>query len=117
HNYLIELSNAQSRCTYFIYHFFINGYSDNLSNEQQNNYSSDLTQTVDDVAMQYGESLNKNKINQIKTYTYDDLINSQLNTSYLKYKSLNGFRVNEVFSHAMLNPLKRTGHPLFMMQA
>lgn len=97
--------------------FFIYGYSVDLSSSQENNYSSDLTQTVDDVTMQYGESLNENKINQIKTYTYDDLINSQLNISYLKYKSFNGFRVNEIFSHAMLNPLKRTGHPLFMMQA
>ncbi len=93
-------------------------FSEEKESIQKNDLStSQNNMLIDDVTDQCGESLGNRLTKKSTMTTYDNIINKHLDTPLLKNKYFDGFMVNEVFSHAMLNPLKRTGHPLFMMQA
>jgi hypothetical protein len=93
-------------------------FSEEKESIQKNDLStSQNNMLIDDVTDQYGESLGNRLTEKSTMTTYDNIINKHLDTPLLKNKYFDGFMVNEVFSHAMLNPLKRIGHPLFMMQA
>jgi len=78
---------------------------------------SNSKQAIQDLAVKEGESLSSSEKRALAKETFDSKINDALDIDAFKTSFFNGFRVNETFTHAMLNTQEDTGDPLFMLQA
>ena len=85
--------------------------------EKDKSSGSNSKQAIQDLAVKEGEALSAPEKRALAKETFDSKVNDALNIDAFKTSFFNGFKVNETFTHAMLNTQQETGDPLFMLQA